>query len=43
MSEKSPDSEQACAEATPEMIEAGVRAVVEFFPYAWGSETRGIS
>ena len=30
-------------EVTLETLESGVRAVVEFFPYAWGSETRGIS
>ena len=30
-------------EVTPAMIEAGVAFVMDFFPAAWGSETRGIS
>jgi hypothetical protein len=30
-------------EITPAMIDAGVQAIMDFFPAAWGSERHGIS
>jgi hypothetical protein len=37
------DYESEKIEITPQAFDAGVQSVMEFFPCAWGSETRGIS